>query len=106
HATFSSLYESVAAPPILWRSSVAMIPIKVSPAAAFALSVLCGACASTGATPRPFPMPPPAAIAAPESGVTTALPAQPAADDYALVGTALHLRGIPYKNGGSDPDGF
>ena len=27
-------------------------------------------------------------------------------DGYALVGTALGLRGIPYRNGGSDPSGF
>lgn len=27
-------------------------------------------------------------------------------DGYALVGTALGLRGIPYRNGGSDPTGF
>jgi cell wall-associated NlpC family hydrolase len=27
-------------------------------------------------------------------------------DGYALVGTALALRGAPYRNGGSDPSGF
>jgi len=27
-------------------------------------------------------------------------------DGYALVGTALSLRGAPYRNGGSDPSGF
>jgi cell wall-associated NlpC family hydrolase len=27
-------------------------------------------------------------------------------DTYALVGTALALRGTPYRNGGSDPNGF
>src|SRR5262249_21590264 len=27
-------------------------------------------------------------------------------DGYALVGTALALRGVPYLNGGSDPNGF
>jgi len=27
-------------------------------------------------------------------------------DGYALAGTALGLRGIPYRNGGSDPTGF
>ncbi|MGH9386643.1 MAG: C40 family peptidase [Vicinamibacterales bacterium] len=30
----------------------------------------------------------------------------PAADGYALAGTALSLRGAPYKNYGSDPSGF
>ena len=27
-------------------------------------------------------------------------------DGYALVGTALSLRGAPYRNGGTDPQGF
>jgi cell wall-associated NlpC family hydrolase len=27
-------------------------------------------------------------------------------DGYALAGTALSLRGIPYRNGGTDPSGF
>ena len=27
-------------------------------------------------------------------------------DSYALTGTALALRGVPYRNGGSDPNGF
>ena len=33
-------------------------------------------------------------------------PPASALDDYALVGTALDLRGVPYKNGGTDPAGF
>ena len=51
--------------------------------AALALALLSIGCASTGAVPRPFPMP---------SG--------------SLVGTALQLRGAPYRNGGADPAGF
>lgn len=44
-------------------------------------------------TSRPaFPTP-----AGPESGT---------ADGYALSGTALSLRGAPYRNGGTDPNGF
>jgi cell wall-associated NlpC family hydrolase len=31
---------------------------------------------------------------------------RPLVDGYALVGTALSLRGAPYRNGGSDPTGF
>lgn len=64
------------------------------------LLATCG-CASTGAVPRPFPRPgnPPAALVGP-------LPAPAPADPYALVGTALDLRGTPYRNGGSDPAGF
>jgi cell wall-associated NlpC family hydrolase len=77
-----------------------------------ALAALTGACASTGATPRPFPSPTPKAA-------TPAPPASPGRPDnhgaasgtgspigYSIAGTALSLRGTPYKNGGSDPTGF
>lgn len=99
------------------------------------LSASLAACASTGAvyTPRPFPMPGdrgggPVAIPAPDDpGAVTApspatapgvvsppsLPGRPApvprsgnADGYALSGTALSLRGAPYRVGGDTPNGF
>jgi cell wall-associated NlpC family hydrolase len=78
------------------------------------------ACASSGAvyTPQPFPMaggrPAAAEPPAVPPGVATP-PASPAgtpplvapgrgnADGYALSGTALSLRGAPYRNGGVDP---
>ena len=77
----------------------------------------CGACASTGATPRPFPMPGGAsATAAPSRPSPHAPDAVPpsssasnpssGADGYALAGTALSFRGAPYRNGGTDPNGF
>ena len=83
-------------------------------------------------TPKPFPMPdpanakrektpspPPAAgpdataeaapgappPAAPIPGVPTPRPTK-ALDTYALVGTALQLRGTPYLDGGASPRGF
>src|SRR4051812_21260783 len=77
-----------------------------------------GACASTGSTPRPFPMPgasvpathpaPPSAAAAPEepaaAAPATVSPARRTTDAaYALVGTALDLRGAPYRSGGGTP---
>jgi cell wall-associated NlpC family hydrolase len=34
------------------------------------------------------------------------MPGRGTADGYALSGTALSLRGAPYRNGGSDPNGF
>ena len=69
-------------------------------------------CASTGAVPKPFPVPgqntptgptPPGAAAGSDPGraVTHA-----DAVGYAVAGTALSLRGAPYKNGGMDPSGF
>jgi cell wall-associated NlpC family hydrolase len=88
------------------------------------------ACASTGAvyTPRPFPVPgggsgpvaipapelpgaPPPGTSAPVAPVAPAAPIAPAvpvgsADGYALSGTALSLRGAPYRIGGDDPSGF
>jgi cell wall-associated NlpC family hydrolase len=67
------------------------------------------ACASSGAVPRPFPIPGTAAPAAPRS-LPSQAEDQPAAavapDLYALAGTALALRGTPYRNGGADPSGF
>jgi cell wall-associated NlpC family hydrolase len=56
-----------------------------------------GACAARGGVPRPFPgaalppaiEPPPEPVASPT-----------------LITTALGFRGIPYRNGGSDPSGF
>jgi cell wall-associated NlpC family hydrolase len=91
-------------------------------------AVLTTACASTGGVPRPFPMPAgsaakaPRAPAAPPAATPNASepaptdPRTPSPDSivstdiapgaYALVGTALNLRGTPYRNGGSDITGF
>jgi cell wall-associated NlpC family hydrolase len=81
-----------------------------------AASLLASACASTGAVPRPFPMPggvrPPISSPPISEPPTTSVPStavQPghdAFDSYALVGTALSLRGVQYRNGGADPTGF
>ena len=80
-----------------------------------ALAALSGACASTGATPRPFPTPSPrpsgAGPAAPGPTVPNPIPRAPAPGPasgagYEITGTALGLRGTPYRNGGSDPSGF
>ena len=44
---------------------------------------------------------------APSSASSPDRPAAPRhIDGYALVGTALSFRGVPYRNGGSDPQGF
>lgn len=78
---------------------------------ALAASVLAGACASSGGVPRPFPMPGSGQAQAPEAGPQgplpqPPLPPTPVLDEYALVGTALSLRGVPYRNGGDNPEGF
>jgi cell wall-associated NlpC family hydrolase len=72
-----------------------------------ALAFLAQACASTGAVPRPFPVPGGASPRSQPPGAER--PADtPAvgADGYAVTVTALSLRGAPYRNGGSDPSGF
>ncbi|HEX6214128.1 MAG TPA: hypothetical protein VFZ38_04880, partial [Vicinamibacterales bacterium] len=66
------------------------------------------ACASSGVvyTPKPFPMPGGGTVAIPAPAEPSpASPASPAApaDGYALSGTALSLRGAPYRMGGVDP---
>src|SRR4029453_7257703 len=105
------------------------------------LAAATGACASTGAVPRPFPMPDAAGMPGTNPGTValgtnapgTVAPGTVAPDTvapgtnapstlapgtlapggvprpfdgYALTGTALSLRGIPYRNGGTDPKGF
>jgi cell wall-associated NlpC family hydrolase len=62
---------------------------------------LAGACATGGAVPRPFPTPGAARTRPPGAQPTSAT-----AESYALVGTALGLRGTPYRDGGADPNGF
>lgn len=67
----------------------------IGAALAVAAAISGGACASrTGAVPRPFPTP------------DTVRTAAPPPDRSALVETALQLRGVPYLNGGSNPQGF
>ena len=68
-------------------------------------AVMAAGCASTGATPRPFPTPGGSAPAARGAAPPTSSPALNV-DTYAITGTALALRGSPYRNGGSDPSGF
>ena len=75
-----------------------------------------GACASSGAVPRPFPgapeAPAPAGPPDPAPGGTPAGEARAGGDTTALIDTdaivetALAYRGVPYRNGGSDPGGF
>jgi cell wall-associated NlpC family hydrolase len=67
-----------------------------------ALATMSAACASTGAVPRPFPTPGGASVpTAPDRGGSRL-----SADTYAVTGTALALRGTPYLNGGTGPNGF
>jgi cell wall-associated NlpC family hydrolase len=80
-------------------------------AATVALAGLTAACASTGAVPKPFPgatppAPPGTTTGAGDRPGTAGRPPAGSPDSYALVGTALALRGSPYRDGGTDPAGF
>ena len=81
--------------------------VKVAAVVALSCAALAGACASTGGTPHPFPTPGPRPTAT-ASAAPPSLPDSPRAaiSEYEVVGTALDLRGVPYKNGGTDPGGF
>ncbi len=77
-----------------------------------AICALSAACASTGAVPQPFPR---AGGSAPAGGARSpdppvAAPAGPLTPAQALghriASAALEFRGVPYRNGGSDPAGF
>lgn len=76
-------------------------PLRFNTLAVVLAALTAAACASTNAVPRPFPTP----------GARSAEPPAPSAAEgnpasEALVGTALSLRGVPYRNGGADPTGF
>jgi cell wall-associated NlpC family hydrolase len=62
---------------------------------ALLLGGLLTGCASTGAVPRPFPVP----------GDASDTPAGPIAGDT-VAGDALSFQGIPYRAAGADPSGF
>lgn len=84
-------------------------------AAIMGSAVVAAGCASTGAVPQPFPgagtsrapvtRPAPADPSVPP-GTAVPVPHGGAFDGYALSGTALSLRGAPYRNGGTTPTGF
>lgn len=77
-----------------------------------AAAALSAACATTGATPAPFPRPDAPAPVAGAPGGSSPSPRPPSGDSekvngaYEVTGTALRLRGTPYRNGGTDPAGF
>ena len=48
----------------------------------------------------------PGTVAATVSSTVPPSLVRPSVDAYAVTGTALSLRGTPYRNGGSDPNGF
>jgi cell wall-associated NlpC family hydrolase len=99
----------------------------LTPLVVSCLALTAAGCASSGAVPRPFPGAQPApvrpAAAEPPAPIAAAPPVPSAAEPPAAgtapaaiapletpgtlaVATALDLRGVRYKSGGSDPSGF
>lgn len=74
------------------------------------VALLCTGCATVGGTPKPFPRPGASpetpAESLPNGGLTPAVPAAVRTGGYEISGTALSLRGVPYRDGGADVTGF
>ncbi|MEO5895095.1 MAG: C40 family peptidase [Vicinamibacterales bacterium] len=73
-------------------------------------AVIGGGCATAVSTPHPFPRPGrPAETPAeslPNGGVSPTATVPTRTGGYQISSTALGMRGIPYRNGGADPNGF
>jgi len=76
---------------------------RLSGALVLVMAAMTAACASSGKV-RPQPFPSPISPAQPAVPASPALPAPP--ESPSLIDTALSYRGTPYRNGGSDPNGF
>ena len=74
-------------------------------ASIFLLTLATGACASTSGVPTPYPFPTDRPTPAAGEGVVPER-GSTADEGYAVAGTALTLRGAPYRDGGIDPSGF
>jgi hypothetical protein len=83
--------------PMQWRAAAVV-------SAGVMLAIASG-CASSGARPQPFPLPAgaPGRMPIPEG---LPVPTPELRDGYAIARTALALRGIPYRLGGTDTRGF
>jgi cell wall-associated NlpC family hydrolase len=80
----------------------------LNPAFCILIALSAAACASSGnPRPRPFPgaPPPPESTPSPPAEPSNDVPPVPVVPS-AIVDTAMKLRGLPYRNGGSDPSGF
>jgi len=82
--------------------------LRASSALLVLMTLSVAACASSGnPRPRPFPGAPIPPESTQSSPVEAAVVVPPVAvSPSTIVDTAMKLRGIPYRNGGSDPSGF
>ena len=79
-----------------------MMPRAAVVCLALLIPLWSGACASTGGAPKPFPLPGGSSTTPPARGAR-ARGSSGGVDGHAVTGTALALRGAPYRTGGSDP---
>jgi cell wall-associated NlpC family hydrolase len=79
----------------MFPAAVRLLPLLV-------LAVAGGGCASTGATPSPFPRP--GGTARPAAVDVDVV--DPASVHSPLAATALLFQGVPYRHGGAAPSGF
>jgi cell wall-associated NlpC family hydrolase len=70
------------------------------------LAVFAVGCASSGAVPKPFPGAPTAGVPGTDTPPRIAEPSPSHEPGALALASALELRGVPYRNGGSDPNGF
>ena len=83
------------------------MPMPESRLAALLIATLMAAgCASSGAVPKPFPGATTQGTPATEPPPGIADPSLATEPGALALASALELRGVPYRNGGSDPNGF
>ena len=74
------------------------------------VAALASGCATVGGTPHPFPRrgnpPETPTEALPNAGTAPTGTPRARTSGYEISGTALSLRGVPYRNGGADTTGF
>lgn len=70
------------------------------------IAAISTACASSGATPRPFPTGGEGPVARPGRSPDPSSSPESRVPGDDVIGTALALRGTPYRNGGADLAGF
>jgi cell wall-associated NlpC family hydrolase len=75
-------------------------------AAVVLVALFAAGCASRGAVPKPFPGASTPAHPPAKTAPGIAEPSPGSEPGTLALASALELRGVPYRNGGSDPNGF
>ena len=95
---YSTTQHAPIRPGMHWRAAAGIV---------IALAVGMASACATNARPQPFPSPtPPDQPLAADAPEPMRVPAIELRDGFAIAQTALQLRGLPYRLGGTDPRGF